>query len=306
MVGRRFSIPLKFFAVFTLSMILVAGAFLATLNSLRMQVSRNEAQTVADYVIAFRSWIAQSGMVWVKNISVSPPGFHDFLEEREDGKGGVFYGKNPALATRELAMMVEREAGRAMFRVTSDNVRKKENAPNAFEKQAIARFKEDKSLEFVEQQGDNGIYRYARPLFVDQSCLQCHGDPKDAPQAVLDKYGSKKSFGYTVGQVRGIISVNVAAPGITDVLRSMVNLRTLVLLAVTVLLNIFFIRSVAVRLVELTRSAEAIAAGKLDTPLAYTNPSESNDELDHLYHAVNLLKRSLVILFKRVNRQSGK
>jgi hypothetical protein len=40
--------------------------------------------------------------------------------------------------------------------------------------------------------------------------------------------------------------------------------------------------------------------------LVYTNPSESNDELDQLYHAVNLLKRSLVILFKRVNSQGGK
>jgi methyl-accepting chemotaxis protein len=305
-VGRRFSIPLKFFAVFTLSMMLVAGAFLATLNSLRMQVSRNEARTVADYVVAFRAWVAQSGMVWVKNIAVAPPGFHDFLEEQADGAGDLFYGKNPALAARELALMVEKEAGRAVFRVTSDNVRKKENAPDAFEQQAIARLKEDKSLEFVEKQNDNGIYRYARPLFVEQNCLPCHGDPKDAPPAILEKYGSKKSFGYKVGQVRGIISVTVPAPGMKDVLRSMVNLQTLVLLAVTALLNIFFIRSVAVRLVQLTRSAEAIAAGKLDTPLAYTNPSESNDELDHLYHAVNLLKRSLVILFKRVNRQSGK
>ena len=104
-MGRRFSIPLKFFAVFTLSMMLVAGAFLATLNSLRMQVSRNEAKAVADYVIAFRSWIAQNSMIWVRNMDMetAPPGFHDFLEEQADSAGGVFYGKNPALATRELA-----------------------------------------------------------------------------------------------------------------------------------------------------------------------------------------------------------
>jgi methyl-accepting chemotaxis protein len=288
-------------------MLLVAGSFLATLNSLRMQVSRNEARAVADYVTAFRSWIAQSGMVWVRNMDMetAPPGFHDFLEEQPDGAGGIFYGKNPALATRELAMVVEKEGGRSAFKVTSDNFRKEENAPDAFEQEAVSLFKEDKSLEFVEQY-ENGRYRYARPLFVEQSCLQCHGDPKDAPQAVLEKYGSVKAFNYKVGQVRGIISVTVPALGMGDVLRSMVNLHTLALLAVTLLLNVFFIRSVAVRLVELTKNAEAIAAGKLDTPLVYTNPSESNDELDHLYHAVNLLKRSLVILFKRVNNQKGR
>ncbi len=301
-MGRRFSIPLKFFAMFILSMMLVAGSFVATLNSLRMQVSRNEARAVADYVVAFRSWVAQSSMVWVKQLA---PGFHDFLEEQSDGAGGTFYGKNPALATRELAITVEKEASRSTFKVTSDNVRKEENAPDPFEKTAMSRFKENKSLEFVEQY-ENGKYRYARPLFVEQNCLQCHGDPKDAPPALLEKYGNKKGFGYKVGQVRGIISVTVPALGVKDVLNSMVNLHTLALLFAAFMLNILFIRSVAVRLVELTRNAEAIAAGKLDTPLIYTNPSESNDELDHLYHAVNLLKRSLVILFKRVNNQKGR
>lgn len=189
--------------------------------------------------------------------------------------------------------------------MTSDNFRKEENAPDAFEKEAVSRFKADKSLEFVGQY-ENGRYRYARPLFVEESCLQCHGDPKDAPPTVLEKYGSEKAFGYKVGQVRGIISVTVPALGTGDVLRSMINLHTLALLTFTLVLNVVFIRSVAVRLVALTRNAEAIAAGKLDTPLVYTNPSESNDELDHLYHAVNLLKRSLVILFKRVNNQQRK
>lgn len=288
--------------MFILSMMLVAGSFIATLNSLRMQVSRNEARAIADYVVAFRSWVSQSNMVWVKQLA---PGFHDYLDEQSDGAGGSFYGKNPPLATRELAMILEKEAGRSTFKVTSDNVRKEDNAPDAFEKGAINQFKENKSLDFVEQY-ENGKYRYARPLFVEQSCLQCHGDPKDAPPTLLDKYGSKRGFGYKVGQVRGIISVTVPALGMNDVLKSMVNLQTLALLLAAFLVNILFIRSVAVRLVALTRNAEAIAAGKLDTPLLYTNPSESNDELDHLYHAVNLLKRSLVILFKRVNNQKGR
>lgn len=296
-MGRRFSIPLKFFGVFLLTMLLVAGVFAATLNSLRMQVSRNEAHAVADQVMAFRSWIAQSGMVWVKKLA---PGFHDFLDEQPDAAGGTFYGKNPALATRELAMITQREMARSTFRVTSDNCRKADNAPDAFEAAAIASFKQDKTQEFVEKyEGKN--YRYARPLFIEQSCLQCHGDPKDAPRAMIARYGSEKAFGYKVGQVRGVISVTVPALSIQDVLRSLINPYSIGLLIVAFILNILFMRSVVVRLVKLTRNAEAIAAGKLETVLVYTNPSESNDELDQLYHAVNLLKRSLVILFKRLN-----
>ena len=301
-MGRRFSIPLKFFGVFFLTILLVAGAFTATLNNLRRQVSRNEARAVADQVTAFRSWIAQSGMVWVQKLA---PGFHDFLDQQLAANDKAFYGKNPALATRELAAVAQREGARASFRVTSDNWRKEENAPDAFETAAIASFTADKALTFVEQyEGDR--YRYAQPLLMEQGCLQCHGDPKDAPPALLEKYGREKAFGYKVGQVRGVVSVTVPTIGMNDVLHSLANPYTALLLSVALIFNIFFIRSVVVRLIVLTRNAEAIAAGKLDTPLIYTNPSESNDELDQLYHAVNLLKRSLVILFKRVNGQGGK
>lgn len=138
---------------------------------------------------------------------------------------------------------------------------------------------------------------------MQQECLKCHGDPEDAPPAVIAKYGSEKAFGYKVGQVRGVVSVSLPAVGIREVIRSLVNPWTVSLIFIILAVNLLFIYSVVIRLVRLTRSAEAIAAGKLETELIYSNPSESNDELDHLYHATNLLKRSLIILFKRLDQQ---
>jgi methyl-accepting chemotaxis protein len=301
-MGRKLSIPLKFFGVFTLTMLLTAGSFMASLYSLRTYTARHEAGAVADQVIAFRSWVAQTGMVWVRKLV---PGYHDFLAEQNSTGGGTFYGKNPALATRELSMIANKEATRATFRVTSDEYRQDDNAPDDFETAAIRAFKLDKKLEFVERY-EREKYRYARPILVQQECLKCHGSPKDAPKTVIEKYGSEKAFGYKVGQVRGIISVSLPTIGMRKVLRSLVNPWTVVFVILVIIFNILFIHSVVIRLVRLTRSAEAIAAGKLDTDLVYTNPSESNDELDHLYHATNLLKRSLVILFKRINKQEGK
>jgi methyl-accepting chemotaxis protein len=70
--------------------------------------------------------------------------------------------------------------------------------------------------------------------------------------------------------------------------------------------NFLFVHFLALRLMRLTAGVEAIAAGRLDTELVYSNPSESDDELDHVYHAVNLLKRSLIVLFRRLNRQHWK
>ena len=298
-MGRKMSIPLKFLAVFTLTMLLTAGAFVTTLSSLRTYTARHEAGAVADQVIAFRAWVSQTGMVWVRKLI---PGYHDFLARENAADGGAFYGKNPALATRELAMIANKEATRAVFRVTSDDYRQEDNIPDEFEVSAIKAFKDDKLLEFFERY-EGGTYRYARPILVQQECLKCHGDPEDAPPAVIAKYGSEKAFGYKVGQVRGVVSVSLPAVGIREVIRSLVNPWTVSLIFIILAVNLLFIYSVVIRLVRLTRSAEAIAAGKLETELIYSNPSESNDELDHLYHATNLLKRSLIILFKRLDQQ---
>ncbi len=297
-MGRKMSIPLKFLAVFTLTMLLTAGAFMTTLSSLRTYTARHEAGAVADQVIAFRAWVSQTGMVWVRKLI---PGYHDFIARENAADGGIFYGKNPALATRELSMIANKEATRAIFRVTSDDYRQEDNIPDEFEVLAVKSFKDDKLLEFVERY-ENGTYRYARPILVQQECLKCHGDPEDAPPTVIAKYGSEKAFGYKVGQVRGIVSVSLPAVGLREVIKSLVNPWTISLVFIILALNLFFIHSVVTRLVQLTRSAEAIAAGKLETELIYTNPSESNDELDHLYHATNLLKRSLIILFKRLDQ----
>ncbi|WP_339137591.1 MAG: DUF3365 domain-containing protein [Candidatus Electrothrix sp. GW3-4] len=295
----RISIPLKFLGVFTLTMLLTAGAFMTTLSSLRTYTARHEAGAVADQVIAFRTWVAQTGMVWVQKLV---PGYHDFLTQENAADGGNFYGKNPALATRELSMIANKEATRAIFRVTSDDYRHEDNMPDGFETSAIRAFREDKQLEFVERYED-GTYRYARPILVQLECLKCHGDPEDAPPSVIEKYGAEKAFGYKVGEVRGIVSVSLPAVGGREVIRSLINPWTVFFVLVIFVINLLFIHSVVIRLVRLTRSAEAIAAGKLETELIYTNPSESNDELDHLYHATNLLKRSLIILFKRLDQQ---
>ncbi len=49
----------------------------------------------------------------------------------------------------------------------------------------------------------NGLSYYARmePILVEEECLACHGDPKDAPMDLIEEYGDKHSYGYNVGDV---------------------------------------------------------------------------------------------------------
>ena len=301
-MGKKWRLQVKFSVVFIMVCLLLASAFVAGLYSLRTQVSRNEAAAVVDQVIAFRAWVAQTGMVWVDRLA---PPFNDYLAKQEAGEK-TYYGKNPALATRELSTIANKAASRATFRFTSDDYRQRANAPDDFEAMAIQAFEDDPGRKFVETY-EGGEYRYARPILIKKGCLRCHGDPKDAPKAVIEKYGDKKAFGYKIGQVRGIVSVRLPALGLTDVGRALVNPFSIGLIVLALALNVFFTYRVVIRrLVRLTRDAEAIARGKLSTKLDYTLPSQSNDELDHLCHAVNLLQRSLVITFKRLKQQMAR
>ena len=298
-MGKKMSIQVKYILVFLLTLALVGGAFVVGLTTLRDRVLRNEAEAVADQVVAFRAWVAGTGMVWVDKLAKD---FPDFLAEKKC-EDLTFYGKNPALATRELSTIANKTSLRATYLVTSDEVRQPANQPDAFEKEAIATFKEDKSIKFIDGYTGN-TYRYARPIFVKKSCLKCHGQPEDAPQAVIEKYGSEKAFGYKVGDVRGIISVKLPALSWQGLLTVFANPIAIGLVILAFLLNFMFTQKVIIkRLASLTTDVTAIAKGKLSTPLRYTDPKKSNDEIDHAYHAVDLLKKSMVIIMNKLKKK---
>ncbi len=295
-MGKRLRIQVKYSLVFIITLALMAGAFTTGLIMLREQVLRNEAKAVAEQVIAFRAWVAGTGMVWVNKLS---PEFPDYLASRDNFHGDTFYGKNPALATRELSVVANKISQRATFLVTSDDYRQPANKPDDFELEAIAAFKNNSDLELFDTfQKDK--YRYAKPIVVKQSCLKCHGNPEDAPPEVIEKYGSERSFGYKVGDIRGIISVKLPSIGWQELLPVVSNPIVIGLVILAFVLNFLFTQLVIIkRLIRLTNDATAIAKGKLSTSLQYTNPTGSKDEIDHAYHAINLLKKSLNIILKR-------
>lgn len=295
MFGRQ-SISFKFGLVFLCSLLLISAAILVAVYQLRIGMLRNEAQAVAGQVVAFRAWVAKTGMVWVDNL---PEDFHDFLSAEKSDSGKTYYGKNPALATRELSQIANTASSHATFRVTSDQYRHPSNSPDPFEAGAIRAIREDKTLTYVED-ATAGEYRYAQPIFVTEACLKCHGDPADAPAAVIEKYGDQRAFGYRVGDVRGIISVKLPDAALDELLPALVNPYTIGALLAALALNALFSRGLVRRLKSLTAGAESITAGHLDTALDYHSPKSSRDELDHLSHAVDLMRNAIRIALKRI------
>ena len=300
---KKQSLYIKFILILMIAVgITIAAGYIAARN-MQNVLLRNTARAVAEQVIAFRSWIAGSGVIWVNTLQPSMP---DHLGQASCG-GQTFYSKNPALATRELSQIVAQTGLSATFRVTSDNYRNPKNSPDAFEAAAIHSFKIDlvkpvseRSAFYESFQGTT--YRYSVPVHVNRSCLRCHGAPQDAPLEVVDKYGSGRGFGYREGDIRGIITVDLPTVSLLS-MSPVTNILSLALIAAAFVINFYlFKRLILNRITRLTDMTGKMVHGELDTDLAPHYRQNSRDELDNLYHAMDLMRKSVKIALERLKR----
>ncbi|MBC8413968.1 MAG: diguanylate cyclase [Nitrospira sp.] len=141
-------------------------------------------------IVLTRKWNSQHGGVYVKksdNIVSNP-----FLKNPDITAldGTVYTLRNPASMTREISEIAETE-GTFKFHITSLKPLNPDNKPDDFETKALKSFESGIPEAFAKEENNGKLYyRYIAPLYVEQSCIQCHADQ-----------------GYRVGDVRGGISV---------------------------------------------------------------------------------------------------
>src|SRR5262249_16044686 len=109
------SITTQFTLVFVVSVLLVVGSFYLVLDSVYHSELKKQAETVADNVDAFGSWVSQYGRVWVRDDNRSYLGQVRVVSATEPAQvasaAGTlappdawrFYSKNPALAQSEIS-----------------------------------------------------------------------------------------------------------------------------------------------------------------------------------------------------------
>ncbi|MEK7235250.1 MAG: DUF3365 domain-containing protein, partial [Nitrospirota bacterium] len=152
-----------------------------------------QAKVLFKQIVLTRKWIADHGGVFVEKLPWVKP--NPYLENPliRDDKGKLYVRKNPAMVTKELSLYAQKE-GLYFFHITSLRLLNPDNAPDDFEREVLHDFEAKKVKESskVEKIGDSYYFRYIAPLYVEESCLQCH-----------------LKQGYKVGDVRGAISVAV-------------------------------------------------------------------------------------------------
>jgi len=98
--------------------------------------------------------------------------------------------------------------------------RNENNSPDDFEKKILSKFEllkqnnelDDKTEHFeTVKEGEFTYLRYLKPILIQAECLNCHGSGNEMLPEVRElialKYPSDKAIGYSVGDLRGAISL---------------------------------------------------------------------------------------------------
>jgi methyl-accepting chemotaxis protein len=307
------SITTQFTIVFVVALLLVVGSFYLVLDSVYHTELKSQAETVADNVDAFGTWVSQYGRVWVKDNDKSFLGQVTLTTIAADGAAVAapapadlwhFYSKNPALAQREFSEVVEKSTSPAKFRMTSHNFMNPVNKPDAFETKALDQIRSKHLTEYYEVLPDG--FRYARALYEKPSCLACHASAENAPADVKLRYGTERGFGFKEGEVAGIISVRLPIRSFWQVATSVVGPVQIALLVAAFLIAVLFIQFAVVRPIRrLTVAAERISIGEAaDLGTAAIN-RKSRNEVHQLILATERLRASMTLAIQRLAKRQA-
>jgi len=146
-----------------------------------------------------------------------------------------------------------------VIRTVSDRPRNPENAANHFEIEMINYFNShpDAPYKFVEKEG---VYNYVKPMYIEKSCLNCHGKREDAIPSIRKKYTT--AYDYKLGELRGILNIKIKEQGYFEALYANFINR----LALTVLLYVLFLILIY-KLLKKIRKQEDQYTGKLESDI---------------------------------------
>jgi signal transduction histidine kinase len=193
-----------------------------------------------------------------------------------------------------MAGLNTRDARRYYYRRVSIRPRNPDSAPNTFETGLIQMFDRDKAIKTWENDTLVGTKKYhliARPVTFTKSCMQCHGNPDDAPSELIRIYGGKNGFFYRPGQVGGVVvagfPVDTIKGPVMDVTLNYLGFYLLGIMLFAGLISLFFDRLVMKNLHELTHIFKNCFSGTQEQEII--NSLSRKDEIEGLIEGVGEL-----------------
>lgn len=181
------------------------------------------------------------------------------------------------------------------FNIVSDRPRNKKNMADTMEQEAIEYFRREPNSDFrmisyTTTDGKNH-YHYTRPLRIDASCLQCHGNKEEVIKTTFAD--NNQAHTYTLGDVSGVISIKLPTEELEQRIASFrgseVSHRLLVFTLTFLILYLLLQKLVIQRLGRLKQQIQRLRDGDYTARTTV----DSRDELGEVALAFNTMAEAV-------------
>lgn len=288
---RIFGIRIKMAAVIAVATTALFALSMAWSWQMQMGQARDQALEKASVLAD------EMEAVWAYNENIQ-----DFVNRNDDG----------TFRSKQLVCVVAAKAVSALFtqstdytiRFTRPDPRQVSNTPDAFELAALEAFETDPELENyhgVEASPNGDVFRFVQPLLVDETCLECHGDPVGE----LDQYGYPKE-GMHVGEVAGAMSITEPMQIYYSSARANM-MQQLAVMFIAIVLLLCCLYAVASKVVlkpleHMIGTAASVAGGDFGMRFSLPRP-RPRDEVDMLGEELDEMAGQLRVLYTDLEGQ---
>ena len=284
---KRRSLKLKFALIMGLAMALMFSVFVMWSNSSQRQ------QADAEMLDKARLLSKEMDAVW-KFFEVN----QSYFAKDESGN----YQMYCVIAAKSVSMFFTNDSD-CVVHYTNLTTRRESDAPDEFETEALKALSADPTLiEYYAmdvQDGGQRVFRYVKPLFAGDSCLECHGEPAGE----LDPFGFEKE-GMKLGDIAGAVSITMPVDSylgnIESNVKSSIAFFAIVIATAFALIFLSVSRLVTRPLTRLRDAAVRIDDGDLDVNLTEIG---RGDEIAELASCFSSMASSLKAVYEGLEEQ---
>ena len=209
----------RLFLIFSIILITLFGFKLYIENTEGKKLSKlsieYEAKSISNFLIAFRT-IYQN--IFIQNHIKLDESNIDFL---------------PVLTTNEISKKFSSLNLQVKIATVSSRPRNPKNKANQRQEENIKYFKDNKDITFLFK-NQNDKYYFSKPMYISNTCLKCHGKKENAPKIIRENYN--KSYNYKLGELRGIIDIEITQTDLSKLLEENNSKRTFAVVTTLIIL----------------------------------------------------------------------
>ncbi|NQT03458.1 MAG: DUF3365 domain-containing protein [Planctomycetes bacterium] len=278
-IGFKFLVVVGFF-VFTFSLFTLYYSW--SQNDAQMEeLLQSQSELALQFNLAIREYVAES--------------IRPFAQEYLDRDDFMPETMSTSFVARSVFEKVRKKFPDYIIKFSSNNPRNPANQASREELLVVDYFNKHPDLKTWSGQlvfdGRPHLAQFSARR-MEESCLECHGVPSDAPKALIERYGDKAGFNRPLGEVIALDTVAIPigkfkSAAITQTARNFLFLM-IGLLALLAAIYYAFHRLVGHKLSNISKHFKNTADEDKDffiTPINY----KSEDEIGNLAQCFNIL-----------------